>query len=244
MSFTIIIPARYASQRLAGKPLLDIAGKVMIQHTWERAKESDADRVVVATDDQRIADVVTGFGGEVVMTAEKHPSGTDRLQEVAMLLQLQEQDIVVNVQADEPLLPASAIHQVADNLVQNSEAGIATLCEIIQSQDEVEDPNSVKVVFDRQGMALYFSRSTIPHNASVSARNCFRHIGLYAYRVAVLNQYVAWPPSELELAEKLEQLRALDNRVGIHVSISDSHIPPGVDTKKDLEAVRQFLSEQ
>lgn len=242
MSFTIIIPARYAAQRLPGKPLIDIAGKPMVQHTWERAQESDASRVVVATDDERIEQAVKEFGGEVVMTATDHRSGTDRLQEAAQLLQLNENDIIVNVQADEPLLPASAIHQVADNLATHADAGIATLCEIIQSQEEVEDPNSVKVVFDKSGRALYFSRSTIPHNANASARNCFRHIGLYAYRVSVLNQFVSWAPSELELAEKLEQLRAMDNGVAIHVGVSDSQIPPGVDTEKDLESVRHYLS--
>lgn len=242
MSFTIIIPARFASQRLPGKPLMEIAGKTMVQHTWERAQESNAARVAVATDDSRIADAVEGFGGEVVMTSADHRSGTDRLQEAASAMGLKERDIVVNVQADEPLLPASAIHQVAENLAAHSGAGIATLCEIIQSQEEIDDPNSVKVVSNKQGMALYFSRSTIPHQASASARNGFRHIGLYAYRVEVLNQFVQWPASELELAEKLEQLRALDNGVGIHVGISASQIPPGVDTEKDLEAVRQYLS--
>lgn len=213
----------------------------MVQHTYERAKESDAERVVVATDDSRIADAVTGFGGEVIMTADSHRSGTDRLQEAATTLGLSEQDLVVNVQADEPLLPPEAIHQVANNLQANTAAGIATLCEIIDEQEEVDDPNAVKVVMDNQGFALYFSRSTIPHAASASARNCYRHIGLYAYRVSVLNQFVQWPPAELELAEKLEQLRALSNGVSIHVAVSENRIPAGVDTEKDLDAVRRYL---
>lgn len=241
MTFTVIIPARYNAQRLPGKPLIDIAGKPMVQHTWERACESSADRVTVATDDERIASAVTGFGGEVVMTADTHRSGTDRLQEAAQILQLPSNAIVVNLQADEPLLPASAIEQVALNLDKHVDMGIATLCESIGSQEEIDDPNAVKVVMGEDGRALYFSRATIPFRASASARNCYRHIGLYAYRVEVLNQFVNWPPSELELAEKLEQLRALSNGVAIHVAESDTQMPPGVDTEKDLEAVRHQL---
>ena len=214
----------------------------MVQHTWERALESDAERVAIATDDERIAEAVNRFGGEVLMTRSDHRSGTDRLQEAANQLGLGENAIVVNVQADEPLLPASCINQVANNLQVNPDTGIATLCEVITKQDEVEDPNAVKVVMDAQGRALYFSRATIPHGASASAKNCFRHIGLYAYRVAVLNQFVQWPPAALELEEKLEQLRALTNGIAIHVAVSDARIPPGVDTEKDLENVRQHLA--
>jgi len=241
VSFTVIIPARYDAQRLPGKPLLDICGKPMVQHTWERASESSAERVVIATDDDRIADAVNSFGGQVVMTAATHRSGTDRLQEAAGSLGLAEDAIVVNLQADEPLLPASAIEQVASNLDDNPGMGIATLCETIGKQDEIDDPNVVKVVTGTGGRALYFSRSTIPYNASPSAQNCYRHIGLYAYRVSVLNQFVTWPPAELELAEKLEQLRALSNGISIHVAVSTANIPPGVDTEKDLEAVRRYL---
>lgn len=242
MSFSVIIPARFGAQRLPGKPLMDIGGKTMVQHTWERALESDAERVAIATDDERIAEAVNKFGGEVLMTRSDHRSGTDRLQEAATQLGLNENAIVVNVQADEPLLPASCINQVANNLQVNPDTGIATLCEVITKQDEVEDPNAVKVVKDAQGRALYFSRATIPHGASASAKNCFRHIGLYAYRVAVLNQFVQWPPAALELEEKLEQLRALTNGIAIHVAVSDARIPPGVDTEKDLENVRQHLA--
>ncbi len=244
MSFTVIIPARYEAQRLPGKPLLDIGGKPMLQHTWERACESSAERVVVATDDERIAAAVAGFGGQLVMTADTHRSGTDRLQEAAQLIGLPQNSIVVNLQADEPLLPAAAIEQVAANLDSHADMGIATLCEVIGNQDEIDDPNAVKVVVGEGGRALYFSRATIPYKASVSARNCYRHIGLYAYRVEVLNQFVNWPPAELELAEKLEQLRALSNGIAIHVAVSDARIPPGVDTEKDLEVVRRHLADQ
>ncbi len=242
MAFTVIIPARYGATRLPGKPLLDIAGKPMVQHTWERARESDAERVVIATDDQRILDAAKAFGADAMMTAEDHRSGTDRLHEVAANLGLDKDYTVVNVQADEPLLPASTINQVAADLDTHEAAGIATLCEVIGDQQEVEDPHAVKVVMDAQGYALYFSRATIPSNASASARNCFRHVGIYAYRVGVLEQFVQWPASELEVGEKLEQLRALVNGIRIHVAVSEHAIPAGVDTEKDLEAVRAALA--
>ncbi len=241
MKYSIVIPARYAATRLPGKPLLDIAGKPMLQHTWERASASSAERVIIATDDERIEAVAKGFGAEVCMTSSEHRSGTDRIQEVARKLGFADEHIVVNVQADEPLIPPTVIEQVAANL-DIHEAGIATLCETITSADEVANPNAVKVVMSRSGRALYFSRSTIPHDASASAGNCYRHIGLYAYRVEVLNRFVTWPASSLELTEKLEQLRALDNDVLIHVETSRESIPAGVDTEQDLEAVRRLLA--
>lgn len=240
MKFTVVIPARFGATRLPGKVLLDIAGKPMLQRTWEQATASAAQRVIVATDDARIEQAARGFGAEVCMTASTHRSGTDRIQEVCSQLQLAPEEIVVNVQADEPLLPADAVNQVAINLEEQG-AGIATLCEVITYQDEIDDPNAVKVVRSQQGRALYFSRSTIPYNASASAGNCYRHIGLYAYRVAVLNEFVSWPAADLEVSEKLEQLRALSNDVFIHVAISEHRIPPGVDTEKDLEAVRRAV---
>jgi len=240
MGFTVIIPARYGAARLPGKPLLDIGGKPMLQHTFERAQSSNAQAVHIATDDQRIFDAAKGFGASVLMTANTHRSGTDRLQEAASMLGLTDNDVVVNVQGDEPLIPPTVINQVAANLESQPEAGIATLCEVISNQAEIVDPNSVKVVFDKAGRALYFSRSTIPHNGSASASNCHRHIGIYGYRVSVLNQFIQWPASELELSEKLEQLRALYNGVAIHVAVSHEKIPPGVDTLHDLELVREF----
>ncbi len=241
MGFSVVIPARYASTRLPGKPLLDIAGKPMLQHTFERAQQSDAQSVHIATDDERIRDLATSFGAEVCMTSPEHRTGTDRIQEVCSLLALDESQIIVNVQADEPLIPPTVINQVAENLAREEEAGIATLCEIICSQDEVKDPNSVKVVFDQRGFALYFSRATIPWQGSASAKNCYRHIGIYAYRVSALNQFVQWSVSGLEMQEKLEQLRALDNGVRIHVAQCAENIPPGVDTEKDLAQVRAFF---
>ncbi len=242
MSFTVIIPARYAAQRLPGKPLLDINGKPMLQHTYERACSSDAKNVYIATDDDRIRRSAENFGAKVFMTLHTHRSGTDRIQEVSRQLRLGDDEIVVNVQADEPLIPPSAINQVANNLLNSEDVGIATLCEIISSQEEIEDCNAVKVVMNERGHALYFSRATIPYQASASAKNSFRHIGIYAYRVSVLNEYVRWPPSELEISEKLEQLRALYNGVKMHVDVSGVRIPAGVDTEKDLNAVRTLLS--
>lgn len=242
MTFSVVIPARFAATRLPGKPLLDICGKPMIQHTFERACASAAEAVYIATDDARIREVAEGFGARVCMTATSHRSGTDRIQEVTSTLQMPREHIVVNVQADEPLIPPAVINQVALNLEAHPEVGIATLCEVITAQEQIADPNAVKVAMNKQGKALYFSRSTIPWQATATAANCHRHIGIYAYRVSVLDQFVNWPVSELELQERLEQLRALYNGVAIHVAVSDLRIPPGVDTPHDLEAVRAHLS--
>ena len=246
MSFKIVIPARYAAQRLPGKPLLDIQGKPMLQHTWERACESAANEVVIATDDPRILDAAVSFGAAAQMTSDAHRSGTDRIQEVAAARQWSDDTIVVNVQGDEPLIPPHAINQVANNLSRHHQAGIATLCETIKEQSEISNPNAVKVVFDKQGYALYFSRSAIPH-ASPDADKCsnelyHRHVGIYAYRVQVLNDFVKWPPATMEIAEKLEQLRALAEGVKIHVAVSADSMPAGIDTAADLEAVRQYLA--
>ncbi len=242
MSFTVVIPARYAATRLPGKPLIDICGKPMLQHTFERARQSKASRVIIATDDARIQEVAEGFGATVCMTKSTHVSGTDRIQEVSEQLQMPESEVVVNVQADEPLIPPNVINQVAENLQQDSELGIATLCETITDKEEICDSNSVKVITDYRDRALYFSRATIPWQGSASAKNCYRHIGIYAYRVGVLNQFVQWPVCELEVTEKLEQLRALYNGIVIHVAVCHESIPPGVDTERDLELVRAHLS--
>jgi len=243
VKFTVVIPARYGASRLPGKPLLDINGKPMVQHVYERALQSDAGAVHVATDDQRIFDAVQGFGGNVMMTDSSHRSGTDRIHEVATRLGLGEQEIVVNVQGDEPLIPPEAINQVARNLSGNPAAGIASLYETVGEQAEIADPNAVKVVIDGDSHALYFSRSTIPYGSSVQAKNCLRHIGIYAYRVATLQQFVSWPPGQLEVQEKLEQLRALFNGVKIHMAPSCEKVPAGVDTDRDLQLVRKLLAE-
>ena len=247
MSFTVVIPARYGSSRLPGKPLLDIAGKPMIQRVWEQACECSADQVVIATDDERIEQVAQSFGARVCMTSPDHPSGTDRLQQVVQDLVLPSEHIVVNVQGDEPLMPAAVIDQVANNLQQNESAAIATLSEPITDLEELRNPNAVKVVCDENGLALYFSRAAIPwpreHFSTESLAmpttgSWDRHIGIYAYRTEFLHQFVTWPPAPLEQLEQLEQLRALYHGVRIHVAQAAQKVPAGVDTEEDLNAVR------
>lgn len=252
MPFIVIIPARLASTRLPNKPLLDIGGKPMIQRVWERARLSEATRVIVATDDATVAAAVDAFGGEVCMTRATHESGTDRLQEVAEILGLADEQIIVNVQGDEPLIPPAIINQVANNLAASDRAGIATLAKRIRRRDDVFNPNIVKVVVDNTLHALYFSRAPIPYDREAwnqtndgDARldgEWARHIGIYAYRAEFLHSFVRWPVGRLERLEKLEQLRALENGVAIHVDESWEDIPPGVDTAEDLEHVRQLVS--
>ncbi|WP_206613406.1 3-deoxy-manno-octulosonate cytidylyltransferase [Parahaliea mediterranea] len=253
MPFSVVIPARYASTRLPGKPLQLIAGLPMIQRVWQQARASGAGRVVIATDDARIADCAAGFGAEVCMTRGDHPSGTDRLQEVAAQLGFADDHIVVNVQGDEPLIPPTVIDQVAANLARHPDAGIATLCEAIDSLDALRDPNVVKVVAGQSGMALYFSRATIPwpRDAGAAAGDLqtmpmgdwYRHIGIYAYRTDFLHRYIDWEPAPLEQLEQLEQLRALYHGVGIHVEEARAAVPGGVDTPADLERLRRYLGE-
>lgn len=246
MSFTVVIPARYGSTRLPGKPLLDIAGKPMVQRVWEQASRSAASSLVIATDDTRIRDVAQGFGAQVCMTSSEHPSGTDRLQQVAREMAWDDEQIVVNVQGDEPLIPPAVIDQVAANLATRPQAGMATLCEPLETLEELLNPNAVKVVADREGMALYFSRAPIPwpRDAFAQSREAMpsegqwqRHIGIYAYRTRFLHQYVTWEPAPLELLESLEQLRALYNGERIHVAPAVQPVPGGVDTQQDLDAV-------
>lgn len=241
-SFTVIIPARLASTRLPDKPLADIAGKPMIMRVVEQASQSGAARVVVATDSERIADVVQAAGCEFVMTSPDHPSGTDRLQEAAHLLALHADDIVVNVQGDEPFIPPAVIDQVASTL-RASGARMASLYEPIQSPSDAADPNIVKVVTNEADEALYFSRACIPHDRDSGAAPVTRkrHLGIYGYRVSLLNDFVGWDACELEETEKLEQLRALWYGVVIQMARANSRIPPGVDTAEDLDRARQFM---
>ncbi|MDP3518827.1 MAG: 3-deoxy-manno-octulosonate cytidylyltransferase [Pseudohongiella sp.] len=240
--FMVVIPARFASTRLPGKPLLDIAGMPMIQHVYQRACESDANAVVIATDDERIAHVAQGFGARVVMTRTDHQSGTDRIQEVAASLGLPAHAVVVNVQGDEPLIPPATINQVAANLQKHPDAGISSLFHTIHNATELHNANAVKVVTDAQGYALYFSRSALPWQDSEPVHGK-RHIGIYAYRVATLNSFVSWPRSLLEVSERLEQLRAMHHGVRIIMDEAVQKVPAGVDTPDDLEAVRQFLTD-
>lgn len=249
--FRIVIPARYASTRLPGKPLRLLAGRTLIERVYRRANAAGAAEVVVATDDERIAAACRAFGADVVMTAAAHPSGTDRLAEVVALRGWRDDAIVVNVQGDEPLLPPGNVAQVASLLEAHPAAALATLSTPIASLEELLDPNVVKVVADRDGRALYFSRAPIPWQrdahaagADASARIGLaqRHIGLYAYRAGTLGRLAALPPSPLELAERLEQLRALENGLGIAVATAAERPGPGVDTAEDLAAVTAILA--
>lgn len=250
LSFTVVIPARYGSSRLPGKPLLDIAGEPMIAHVWRRACQSRASRVVVATDDVRIKTAMAPYGAEVVMTREDHASGTDRLAEVADQLALDESALVVNVQGDEPLIPPALINQVAERLADDDQASIATLAEPITDIDSLFNPNVVKVVRSFQGRALYFSRAPIPWDreqfsqppAVLGTDAWLRHIGLYAYRVSFLHAYCDWPASSLEQLEQLEQLRALQYGHTIQVALACDVNPAGVDTAEDLARVRALLA--
>lgn len=250
MNFTVVIPARYGASRLPGKPLLPIAGKPMIQHVYERAIESGAEQVVVATDDQRIKEAVNSFDGEVYLTASSHHSGTDRIAEVADILNFPDDHLIVNLQGDEPLMPAKVIRQVADNLNRQSGASMATVCTAITDAGELFNPNVVKVLSDKNDMAIYFSRASIPWDRDSFAQDSnrlprdtqyFRHIGLYAYRAGFLRQFIQWQPCLPEKAESLEQLRAIWNGHQIHVGEAVEVPEAGVDTEQDLEAVRKIL---
>lgn len=252
MGFKVVIPARYGSSRLPGKPLLEIAGRPMVAHVYARACQSGADEVLIATDDERIAAAAQAVGAPVVMTSATHPSGTDRLQEVARLRGWADDVIVVNVQGDEPLIPPAVIDQVAANLAASRVAGIATLAEPLREAAQLFNPNVVKLVRDAQGHALYFSRAPLPWARDAFAKDTstlppcdlyLRHLGIYAYRVGFLHAYVQWPPAALEQLEALEQLRALYHGVKIHVDVAAVALPLGVDTAEDLERVRALLAE-
>ncbi|WP_421589021.1 3-deoxy-manno-octulosonate cytidylyltransferase [Rahnella aceris] len=247
MSFVAIIPARFGSSRLPGKPLADINGKPMVVHVMERARESGAKRVIVATDHPDVVAAVEAAGGEVCLTRPDHQSGTERLAEVIDLCQFPDDEIIVNVQGDEPLIPPVIIRQVADNLA-NSEAGMATLAVPIETAEEAFNPNAVKVVRDAKGYAMYFSRATIPwerERFAVSKETVgdvfLRHIGIYAYRAGFIRQYVKWEPTKLEHIELLEQLRVLWYGEKIHVDVAKAIPSVGVDTAEDLERVRVIL---
>jgi 3-deoxy-manno-octulosonate cytidylyltransferase (CMP-KDO synthetase) len=247
MSFTVLIPARYASTRLPGKPLADIAGKPMVVRVAERAHRAGATRVVVATDDERIRTAVEEHGIAACLTRTDHPTGTDRLAEAARLLELPDDAIVVNVQGDEPLLAPSLIRDVALLLAAHTDAAIATACHPIRDPAEAFNPNVVKVVLDARRYALYFSRATIPwaRDFFVSGREVipadlpiYRHYGLYAYRVSFLRSFPALSPAPIERFEALEQLRALWHGHRIVVAITEGTPAPGVDTEDDLAQVR------
>jgi len=244
MTFHIIIPARYESTRLPGKPLLDIGGKPMIQHVYERASEAGAASVTVATDNLRVEEVVRGFGGNACLTSDRHVSGTDRLAEAAQIIGLSDSDLVVNLQGDEPLMPASLISQVAETLRNDKQAVMATARILIDDPAQINDPNVVKVVVDSVGHALYFSRSPIPclrDALSDQEHKVFRHIGLYAYRCGYLAEFTQLEACSLEQTEALEQLRVLWNGGKIAVMETPEDPGHGVDTPEDLRRVRKMM---
>ncbi len=252
MDFTVIIPARYEATRLPGKPLAELGGRPLLQWVHERALASGAARVVVATDDARIEAAAQAFGAEVVMTSPEHRSGTDRIADAARQLGLPDDALVVNVQGDEPLMPPPLIRQVAGNLAAHPAADMATLSQRILTLSDLASPHVVKVVCDREGYALYFSRALIPQprdgmpeaeHLADAVPGWQRHIGIYAYRVGFLRAFVHWPPAAIESTEMLEQLRALWNGASIHVAEACAPAPVGVDTPEDLARLRERVAQ-
>ena len=248
--FRVVIPARYASSRLPGKPLLDIVGKTMIQRVVEQAWKSGAVQTIVATDDDRIRDHLNNLKAEVAMTSISHESGSDRLEEVARQLELTDSDVIVNVQGDEPLIPPEVIDQVAHLLIDHPECQVATLSEPILTGDDLMNPNIVKVVTSHLGVALYFSRAPIPWHREKFRDGVpkglegdwQRHVGIYAYRVKALREFVNLARSDLEVREALEQLRFLSNGYSIGVAEASVPVPGGVDTAEDLDRIRRVIT--
>ena len=248
-----MIPARYASQRLPGKPLLPLGGRPMIEHVYQRAFESGAEQVVIATDDDRIATAVADFGGDVCLTASSHQSGTDRIAEVVESRAWPDDTIVVNLQGDEPLMPSRLLAQVAGLLQQHDAADLATLATPLTDVDQLFDPNVVKVVTDRSGFALYFSRATIPWKRDLFVERTVvepewldglqRHLGIYAYRCGFLKRYPTLGAAPPERMESLEQLRALWHGMRIAVDTALEPPPPGVDTEEDLRRIAPLFTD-
>ena len=250
MDFTVLIPARYASSRLPGKPLADLGGRPMVVHVAERARASGARRVIIATDDARIADAAKAHGFDALITRADHSTGTDRLAEAAALLGLHDDEIVVNVQGDEPLIDAALMRRVAALLDAHPDAAMSTACHPITHAEEAFNPNVVKVVLDARNYALYFSRATIPWARDAFAASSgvipdglplYRHYGLYGYRVSFLRRFPGLAIAPIERFEALEQLRALFHGFRIVVAIAEGTPAPGVDTEEDLVRVRGLV---
>jgi 3-deoxy-manno-octulosonate cytidylyltransferase (CMP-KDO synthetase) len=245
----VIIPARYSAARLPGKPLLVVGDRPLIQWVWQCARASEAVSVIIATDDPRVRDAVQSFGAECLMTSPLHASGTDRIAEVVRTKGFAADDIVVNLQGDEPMMPARVVNEVAAALHARPQIDIATAVAPIHTLEEFLDPSCVKALRAGDGSALYFSRAPVPwpRDSVAGGRpteyaGAWRHVGIYAYRVRSLLQFAAWPPTPLEEAEKLEQLRALEHGMRIHLVILSEAPPAGVDTPQDLERVRAGLA--
>ena len=249
LAYHIVIPARMASERLPGKPLLDLSGLPMIEHVHRRALEASARSVVIATDDDRIRQVAESFGASVVMTSDRHRSGSDRIAECAAVMGWPADTLIVNLQGDEPMMPAACLDQVAALLAENTTAQMASLYWPLDQADEIRDPHCVKVAMASDGAALLFSRSVIPFprqwpgiQAALDAgMRWSRHIGLYAYRAGALQAFTRLEPTPLECMEKLEQLRVLESGGRIVMAQACRFIPPGVDTPEDLDRVRNIL---
>ena len=253
--FNVIIPARLDSSRLARKVLADIGGKPMIQWVWEAAKAANAKAVYIATDSTEVKSQVEAFGGHALLTHSDHPSGTDRITEAANLLQLDDSEIIVNLQGDEPLMPPKVIHQVAKELLSDNQVDMASLSTPINTWKDLSDPNIVKLITDRHHRAIYFSRAIIPwdrdkFNAenlekdkapNLTENKWHKHLGIYAYRAGFLRHYVSWPVAPLEQVEKLEQLRVLWQGKQIRIGQACEAVPGGVDTQADLDKVRQLI---
>ena len=248
-AYHVVIPARYASERLPGKMLLDLAGQSMLQRVWQRAMESSAESVVIATDDERIVATGESFGAQVVMTSADHQSGSDRIAECATYLGWPDDHLVVNLQGDEPLMPPACLDQLAVLLDSRQDCEVASLYWPITDAEEVKNPNAVKVVVDADGTALFFSRSPIPYargfagfdGALAAGIEWKRHLGLYAYRLEALRRYTACEPTPLEMAERLEQLRIMEQGGRIVMAQACEFIPAGIDTAEDLERVRNLI---
>jgi 3-deoxy-manno-octulosonate cytidylyltransferase (CMP-KDO synthetase) len=246
--FSVVIPARFESQRLPGKVLLDINGKTMLQRVWERAQASAASQVVIATDDQRVLEAASAFGAQAVMTSPAHTSGSDRIAECADMMSWPGEQLIVNLQGDEPQMPPDCLQQVADLLARHDDAVAASLYWPIGNGREARDPNVVKVVLDQAGAALMFSRSPLPfargytsiEDAMADGVHWFRHLGLYAYRAASLRTFSRTGPTPLEQAERLEQLRYLETGGKIVMEQACLPIPAGVDTQDDLDRIREI----
>lgn len=239
MSYKIVIPARLNSSRFPEKMLKPIAGNILLWHTWQQAMKSSADEIVIATDSDVIYERCTGFGAKVVMTSSKHLTGTDRIYEVCSMFGWNDDDIIINVQGDEPLVPVEYIETLARMLDEDGSFDVATLAHVIKSNAEILDPNIVKAVFKKNGEALYFSRATIPYNADTY----YGHIGLYSYRVRGIRGFVSSESSNLEVAEKLEQLRFLENGFSIKVGLVADKSPIGVNTESDYIKVRKIIED-
>lgn len=240
MKFLGVIPSRYASTRLEGKPLKDICGHTMMEWVYKRTKLSNLDEVVVATDDERIYKEVERFGGKAILTSKEHENGTSRIAEVCT--KYEDYDVIVNVQGDEPLIEPEMINSIINSFKEDDTISMSTLKYKIDTMEEIENPNYVKVITDKKGYALYFSRSVIPYPRKLDIQNYYKHVGIYGYKRDFVVEYAKMEPTPLELSESLEQLRALENGYRIKVMETPYKII-GVDTQEELEKVREYIKE-